>query len=124
MPTFPSIHSGRVTYKYPASRVARLRTQVHTFCDLNEQRYAKGVELAELELQYRRVTGEDKEILRSFYVERQGPTDTTWDLAQFDGVDYERCRFVGPLECTMNTTGLWDVRFRIKGFPVPAEEDV
>ena len=122
MPTFPTIHTGSVAYKYPASRTVKLRTRVHTACDMSEQRYAMGVELAELELTYRRVAHSDKEVLRTFYVERQGPTDTTWDLADFDGLDFERCRFVGPLECTEVANGLWDVKFKIRGFPVPPAE--
>jgi len=118
MATFPTIHSGRVGFKYPSTRVAKLRTRVHRACDMTEQRYAMGVELVEFELNYRRVTTNDKEILRTFYVERQGPTDVTWDLEDFDGMDFERCRFVGPLECTMvSNGGLWDVRFRVRGFP-------
>jgi hypothetical protein len=116
MPSFPTIHSGRVKAKYPSSRAAKLRTRVHVACDMTEQRYALGVELVELELTFKRVREVDKEILRTFYVERQGPTDTTWDL-EFDGVDYDHCRFVGPLECVNVAPMLWDVRFRIKGLP-------
>jgi phage-related protein len=123
MPSFPTIHSGTVYVKYPASRTRRPRTVVHQFCDFSEQRHNCGAwdKLTEFELSYRRVNTNDKGILRTFYIERQGVLDTTWDFPDFEGVAYQRCRFLNKeLQCVKVGPDQWDLRFQIAGFRVPA----
>ena len=117
MPSFPLIHSGTIAAKYPSSRTNRRRVAVHVFCNFAEQRYRKGARIAEFQLTFRRVNNADRLTLRTFYIERQGETDVTWDLA-FDSLSYHNCRFIGPLDVTQVGSDQFDMTFRIQGFPV------
>ncbi len=52
---------------------------------MEEQRFSKGGALLEdFDLVYTSITTADKELIREFFNDREGATDTTWDLTFHD----------------------------------------
>jgi hypothetical protein len=117
MATFPALSSGAAC-KYPVSRTVQRRHTVHQFCDLSEQRYMKGLPLAEFRLEYNWLKTADKEILRAFWDSQNGIAGATWTLV-FDGVTYPKCQFTGTFNAQLQSTGIWKVvlTFRSLGLP-------
>jgi len=115
----PALTGGSVA-KYPLTRRRKLRTAVATFLDFSEQRYAKGVGLAEFDLTFHKIPTVDKDRWRDFFIARRGAFDITWEITIEDPpgstTTYSHLQFAPgqQFEAVEEATGLWSFRLRVR----------
>lgn len=89
---FPALHSGTVGM-YPAVLGVRYNTEVVTFVNGSEQRWASAPGLGDFELTFTDINGYDLGILLDFFNSVKGQFDSTWVLTM-NGVTYNNCVFI------------------------------
>lgn len=121
MPSFPTLATGSVAC-YPITRGNRYRTMVYYMVDLSEQRFSRGQGgLASFELVYTNISTADKNTLRTFFIDRFGSFDHTWDITLPDPsvgspTTYNNMQFIPgqQFEAANLSQGRWSVTLKIR----------
>ncbi len=109
MASFPALFSGSVSL-YPLTRGRRMPVAIQEWSDFSEQRWRRSAELARIQLTFDDVATADKEAIVTFFEERKGSFDATWDIT-VGGSTYSYMAFDSDeLTCPESTPGLWSLQ--------------
>jgi len=109
MASFPALFSGAISL-YPLTRGRRQPVAIQQWSDFSEQRWVQSAEVGRFQLTIDDVNATDKATIVTFFTNRKGSFDATWDLTI--GADtYSYLAFEdNSLTCTETTDGLWSIR--------------
>jgi hypothetical protein len=116
MPSFPTISSGAVT-RYPLTRTTVARTTIFEFVNGSEQRIIEGKGSQLFRLQFDRLKTADMLTVRTFFEDRKGGFDQTWDIT-IGAETITNCYFDGDeFSATEASEGLWAVSLDVSSRP-------
>jgi hypothetical protein len=109
MASFPALFSGVVSL-YPLTRGRRQPVAIQQWSDFSEQRWVQSAEVARFQLTIEDVNATDKATIVTFFENRKGSFDATWDIT-IGSDTYDYMAFEDDeLNCTESTDGLWSIR--------------
>lgn len=109
MASFPALFSGSVSL-YPLTRGRRMPVAIQEWSNFTEQRWRRSAELARIQLTFDDVSTGDKEAIVSFFEQRKGTFDATWDITVGATTYFYMAFESDELSCTESINGLWSLR--------------
>jgi hypothetical protein len=113
MASFPQLFSGSAAL-YPVQRSTRRATRVLEFNDFSERRWKNGPTLEAFVLALNDVSLADMLSLRSFFDDRKGGFDATWDIT-LAGMTYSNMAFaIDTFEAQERAANLFSISLPIR----------